>query len=107
MFFVVVGVMSMNPWQVPAWEVPIDQAVRVELLSLPNQHLISEDGWPDSFWSEVQDRKSFDGDEAQHIIHLFQMLSLGNLSRCHMPPWGLAFYDRTQLLFTTTLCFGS
>lgn len=97
--------MSTSFWQAPAYEVPIDKAVRVELLRLHNRNIISENGWPESFWNCVQDCKSLDGDEAQHVIQLFQKLSLGEPARCHMPPWGLAFYDKTSLLFTTTLCF--
>lgn len=97
--------MSTNFWKAPAYEVPIDKAVRVELLRLHNRDIISENGWPESFWNYVQGCKSLDGDEAQHIIQLFQKLSPGESARCHMPPWGLAFYDETELLFTTTFCF--
>ncbi|MBD2113565.1 hypothetical protein H6F59_17200 [Nodosilinea sp. FACHB-141] len=99
------GVMSANFWKAPAYEVPIDKAVRVELLKLHNRDIISENGWPESFWNYVQDRKLLDGEEAQHVIQLFQKLSPGEPARCHMPPWELAFYDETELLFTTTLCF--
>jgi hypothetical protein len=102
--------MSANFWQAPAYqvpahEVPIDKAVRVELLKLLSRGILSGDGWPESFWNGIQDRKLFDGDEAQHIIQLFQNLTPGEPARCHMPPWGLAFYDKSELLFTTTLCF--
>lgn len=97
--------MSANFWKVPAWEVPLDQADRVELLKLHNRTIISESGWPESFWNCIQERRSLDGDEAQCIIQLFQGLSPGEPARCHMPPWGLAFFDKEKLLFTATLCF--
>lgn len=97
--------MSESFWQAPAQKVPIDKAVRVELLKLRSRGILSEDDWLESFWNGVQDRKLLEGDEAQRIIQLFQNLSPGEPARCHMPPWGLAFYDETELLFTTTLCF--
>ncbi|WP_055076618.1 hypothetical protein [Pseudanabaena sp. 'Roaring Creek'] len=97
--------MSTSFWKVPAWEVPIDKAVRVDLFRLDGQTIIPEDGWTESFCNDVRDRRSFDGKEAQNIVRLFKGLSLGESARCHMPPWGLAFYDREGLLFTTTLCF--
>ncbi len=91
--------------KVPAWDTAIQQAARVEFVKLRQRCIIPEQGWPDSFWSAVQVRKSFDGEAAQQIIQLFQSLTPGESARCHIPPWGLAFYDSTQLLFTTTLCF--
>ena len=97
--------MSTNFWKVPVWETPIDQAVRVDLFRLPNQGIISENGWPETFWQHIQDCRSLDEEESQHIIQLFQELAPGTSDRCHMPPWGLAFYDNERLLFTTTLCF--
>jgi len=97
--------MSTNFWKVPAWELPMDRVAQVELLRLHNSDFISEDGWPASFWHYVQGRRSLNGDKAQHIIQLFQGLSLGEPARCHIPKWGLAFFDKERLLFTTTLCF--
>jgi hypothetical protein len=97
--------MSESFWKIPAWQVPIDEAIQVELLRLHNQGIIPENGWPESFWNYIQDRRLLSGNEAQHIIQLFQGLSPGESARCHNPPWGLAFYDKEKLLFTTTLCF--
>ena len=97
--------MGTNFWKVPAWEVHIDKAVRVELFRLSNQSIISENGWPESFWKYTQDCKSLEGEAAQHVIKLFQGLVPGEVARCHMPVWGLAFYDQESLLCTTTICF--
>lgn len=83
----------------------VQQANRVELMMLHQRKIISEQGWPDSFDRAVQTRKPFDGQEAQQIIQLFQCLAPGEPARCHMPPWAVAFYDQTQILFTATVCF--
>lgn len=92
-------------WQTPAWQTPIDRADRVELLCLPGQTIIAAEGWPDSFWGHVRERHLLSGDEAQRVIHLFRGLEPGESARCHMPPWGLALYEREALLFTATLCY--
>jgi hypothetical protein len=94
-----------NFWKVPAWEVRVDKANQVELFKIPNRNIISEEDWPESFWVHIRDRHLVDGQEGQHVIRLFQDLGPGEPARCHMPPWGLAFYYNAELLFTTTLCF--
>lgn len=100
------NIMSTSFWKPPAWEVPTSEALQVELLKLRDRSIIPGDNWPASFWTHVADRKIVEGDEAQHIIQLFQGLTVGEPMRCHMPPWGLAFYDSDKtLLFTVTVCF--
>ena len=92
-------------WKTPAWETPIDRADRVELFCLPDRDIASGVGWPDAFWRHVSERHFLLGVEAQRVINLFRELEPGESARCHIPPWGLAFYEQETLLFTATLCY--
>lgn len=92
-------------WKTPAWETPIDRVDRVELLCLPDQNIIPEEGWPNAFWHHVSQRHPLFGTEAQQVIHLFRELEPGQSMRCHLPPLGLAFSEQDTLLFTATLCY--
>ncbi len=92
-------------WKTPAWETPVGRADRVELLCLPDRDIVPEGGWPDAFWDHVSERYPLLGAEAQRVIRLFRELEPGESMRCHLPPWGLAFYERDTLLFTATLCY--
>jgi hypothetical protein len=91
-------------WKPPAWATPIDRATQVELLELPSTILPAE-GWPESFWEHVGERRLLVDSEAERVIGLFRELVVGEPARCHMPPWGLAFYEGEALLFTVSLCF--
>lgn len=91
-------------WKPPAWQTTIDRADRVELLELASK-IISEVGWPESFWAHVGERRLLVGSDAERVIRLFAELKPGDSARCHMPPWGLAFYEGEALLFTVSLCF--
>lgn len=92
-------------WKTPAWKMPVGMADRVELFCLPDRSIVSEEGWPDAFWQHVSERLLVFGDEAQRVICLFRDLEPGVSARCHIPPWGLAFYEQDTLLFTATLCY--
>lgn len=92
-------------WKTPAWETPVGKVDQVELLCLPDRTIVSEEGWPETFWHHVSDRHLLLGAEAQRVIRFFRELELGVPARCHLPPWGLAFYERDTLLFTATLCY--
>jgi hypothetical protein len=91
-------------WKTPAWQTPIERADRVELLELPGG-VIPHDGWPESFWAKVRERRLLVGSDADRVIRLFRELAPGEPARCHTPPWGLAFYEGEALLFTVSLCF--
>ncbi len=91
-------------WKAPAWNTSIDRADRVELY-LPDKTILPEEGWPDEFWKYVSDRCPLADDEAERVISLFRALKGGVSARCHMPPWGVAFYEREEFLFTATLCY--
>lgn len=93
-------------WKTPAQQMAIRKGVdRVELLSLPSRKILSEVGWPETFWPHVGDRHLLVGRESERAIRLFQELEPGDPARCHTPPWGLAFYEHQTLLFTVTLCY--
>lgn len=92
-------------WKTPAWQTPVSRADRLELLCVPGQEVVSESGWPDTFWPQVSERHLLLGTEAERVIRLFRDLEPGNSARCHMPPWGLAFYEGDVLLFTVTVCY--
>jgi hypothetical protein len=91
-------------WKTPAWQTPIERANRVELLEL-RREIIAHDGWPETFWAEVGERRLLVGPGADRIIRMFSELQPGESARCHLPPWGLAFYEGEALLFTVSLCF--
>jgi hypothetical protein len=91
-------------WKTPAWQTPIERADRVELLELAGG-IIPHAGWPESFWTNVGERRLLVGSDAERVIRLFGELRPGQSARCHMPPWGLAFYEGEALLFTVSLCF--
>lgn len=92
-------------WETSVWQTLFDGADRVDLLCLPNQDIVSEEGWPDTFWQHISERHMLLGEGAQRLVSLFRELEPSTPARCHMPPWGLAFYEGDALLFTTTLCF--
>jgi hypothetical protein len=92
-------------WLTPADGLPIHNVNRVELLSLVSQSPAPEDGWPESFWPHVARRLEAPPQDATLVIAAFRDLEPGSPARCHMPPWGLAFYQDDLLLVTTTLCF--
>jgi len=92
-------------WKTPAWQTPIDRADRVELLCVPGQRIVAGQNWPDAFWNHVSERYLLLGPEAQQVIRHFRELEPSEPARCHMPPWGLAFYEQGTLLFTATLCY--
>ena len=91
-------------WHPPAWETPVHRADRVELLELAGE-IIAHDGWPESFWANVGERRLLVSLHAERVIRLFGELEPGEPARCHFPPWGLAFYEGEALLFTASLCF--
>ncbi len=92
-------------WQTPAWQTPVSSADRVELVSLPQQKILAEEDWPDIFRSHVSERRMIAGDDAQQVIGLFTELEPGDPARCHMPPWGLAFYKNDIVLVAVTICY--
>ena len=99
--------MNTSFWKVPVWELPVAEGNKIELFRIPGRNIISEKEWPESFWSQVQNRHWVDVQKIRQVLDLFQGLELDDPARCHIPPWGLAVYRDTDLLFTTTLCFES
>ena len=96
---------SDNFWKVPSWEVPVDKSDKVEIFYLPNRAIISEAGWPESFWAQTEKRISLTEKVAQQVINLFSNLEAGRSARCHETPWGIAFAKDHKLICTVTLCF--
>lgn len=92
-------------YKIPAWNLPIEEADRVELLCLPECDIISDANWPEEFFEFVAERHMLTGTEAQQVIQDFSNLAPAEPARCHTPPWGLAFYAGDTLLFTVTLCY--
>jgi hypothetical protein len=92
-------------WQTPAWNTPLDRADRVEVFYLPARNIVPDEGWPTTFWRHVGERVVLHESDAQQLIGYFRDLEEGLSARCHMPPWGVAFYAGDELLFTVTLCF--
>jgi hypothetical protein len=92
-------------WKTPSWNTPTDRVDRVELAGLPDQTIVPEAGWPETFWKYVGKRQALSGAEAREVIEWFLGLEPGASRRCHEAPWGLAFYEGDGLLFTATLCY--
>jgi len=92
-------------WKAPAWQIPVRQADRVAMFRVPDRDILSEEGWPESFWSRVETPIVLTGHAAAEVVQRFSDLESGESARCHIPPWGLAMYDGAVLLFTVTLCF--
>jgi hypothetical protein len=46
------------------------------------------------------------GEVAQQIAHLWRQLPTGQEARCHIPPFGLRFYRRNELLVQGSVCWG-
>ena len=98
--------MASDFWKPPSWSLDLDQISVIEAFRVPDKSIISDEGWPDSFWSNVQERTTANEKESKALLNLFRGLEVSEPARCHMPPFGLAGYlpDGT-LSFTVTLCF--
>jgi hypothetical protein len=92
-------------WETPAWQTPLDRVDQVELFCLPHRDIIPEADWPDAFERHLSDRQLLREPEGRQVINLFRELEPGESARCHLPPWGIAFYEGDTLLFSTTLCY--
>ncbi|WP_309716339.1 hypothetical protein [Armatimonas sp.] len=49
--------------------------------------------------------RSFEGTLAQHLATLWQALSGKEWMRCHIPVYGMAFYDEAGLILKASLCW--
>lgn len=92
-------------WKTPAWGLSLEQVNRVTILSLPQREIVPEVGWPETFRQFVAAQIELPIPDALQALHLFQELEPGISRRCHVPPWGLAFYINEALLSTVTLCY--
>jgi len=92
-------------WKTPAEDTAASLAERVEVFAIRAQDIVPAEGWPAHFWDHVDGRLFVSDRDAQLIVSLFCGLEPGESARCHMPPWGLAFYEGEDLLLTATICF--
>lgn len=96
--------MGQQFWKVPCHELPLDAVKRVEIFHTLRR-IIPVEGWPSSFWDFADNRLSLEEGDAQVFVELFLSLKPGVPSRCHMAPWGVAFYSSEGLISTVTFCF--
>lgn len=48
---------------------------------------------------------AIDGDVAQHIADLWRRLPSGEQYRCHIPPFGLRFVSKDQVICQASICW--
>lgn len=92
-------------WKTPAEETVASIADRVEVLVMRERTIVPAEGWPVHFWEHVERRVPVPQADTARIVSLYCGLEPGMSARCHLPPWGIAFYRGDDLLLTATLCF--
>ena len=46
-----------------------------------------------------------EGELAQQVVHLWRQLTPGMSARCHMPPFGLRFYVKENVVLQASMCW--
>ncbi len=97
--------MTKSIWRSPSEGLDLENIEKIEVFRVGERKIIQEQGWPSSFWSQASDVIAVDKSDVSLILKLFKQLKVDEPARCHMPPWGIAFYSGVKLLYTVTICF--
>lgn len=97
--------MTTHFWKAPSEALVLEDVNKVEIFRIKDRKIVPEDGWPSAFWSHSSDVIELSELELSKVLVWFSALQLDEPARCHMPPWGLAFYSDNVLLYTATICF--
>jgi hypothetical protein len=97
--------MNSQFWKSPSEGLSLDNVEKLEIFRVRSQKIISEVEWPNSFWPSTTELILLDSLSAKKVISLFKAIQVGEPARCHMPPWGLAIYSSSGLIYTVTICF--
>ncbi len=97
--------MSESFWKSPANGLSLSGVDKIVVYRVIGCKIVSEEGWPEKFWSNVKELKELTENETKDFLAVFKKIPEGEPARCHMPPWGFAAYCGSELLFTTTVCF--